>query len=190
MSERILPLLIFVNMLFVWSFFGFIMETAFSLAVNHRLENRKTTALLPLCPVYGFGAIAMQIVLVPFRSYPLAVMILGLAVGTAVEYLYGLTVLGAYHVLLWDYGDLKHSFRRLITPIFSFMWCGLSLVYVYLISPVITPLIAAFPTFVSIFIIIVMSADFAATLFMLNRIKHGESPEKWLCPVMKALSRR
>ena len=169
---------------FVYSFFGCVLETAFALAVNRRFEIRKTTRFLPFCPVYGCGALMMYYMLTPFTAYPLIVVMLGTVIGTTVEYVYGYVTYKLYNVLLWDYAEEKHHYNRLITPIFSAMWAVLSPVFIYIISPSVTPLIAAFPEYISYILLFLLVFDTAATFNMLGNIRRGALPESFLCPIM------
>ena len=161
------------------------LETVFALLVYRRLEIRKTTRFLPFCPVYGCGALAMHYMLTPFYNYPLIVVILGMIIGTTVEYVYGCITYKLYRVLLWDYAEEKHHYNRLITPMFSALWAMLAPLFIYIVSPTVTPLIAAFPDYISYILLILLTIDIAATLNMLHNIRKGDSPERYLCPVMK-----
>lgn len=177
-------MLFLTDFFFVYSFLGCILETAFALAVYRRLEIRKTTRFLPFCPVYGFGALALYYMLTPFYDYPLAVVVLGTVIGTTVEYVYGYVTLKLYNVLLWDYNEEKHHYNRLITPVFTCLWAVLCPAFIYIISPAVTPLIAAFPKYISYILLFLLIFDAIATFNMLSRIRRGASPESYLCPVM------
>lgn len=163
------------------------LETAFALIVYRRFEIRKTTRFLPFCPVYGCGALALYFMLMPFYNYPLIVVILGMIIGTTVEYVYGYATYKLYHVLLWDYAEEKHHFNRLITPIFTALWAVLCPLFIYIISPTVTPLIAAFPDYISYILLFLLIFDAAATFQMLGKIRSGADPESYLCPVMKKI---
>ena len=41
----------------IYSFFGFLLEVAFARAIGHPKRDRKCFLLLPMCPVYGLGAL-------------------------------------------------------------------------------------------------------------------------------------
>ncbi|MEE1019597.1 MAG: putative ABC transporter permease [Acutalibacteraceae bacterium] len=178
-------MLFITDFFFVYSFFGCVLETAFSLIVYRRLEIRKTTRFLPFCPVYGCGALALYYMLTPFNNYPIIVVILGTVIGTTVEYVYGYVTLKLYRVLLWDYKEEKRHYNRLITPIFTALWAALAPVFVYVISPTVTPLIAAFPEYISYILLFLLIFDTAATIKMLSKIRDGDAPESYLCPVIK-----
>lgn len=178
-------MLFIFNYLFVFSFLGFIIETAFSLIMKHHLEIRKTTRFLPFCTVYGFGAIAMYYALAPFYSYPIIVALLGIIIGTTIEYIYGHFALVLFKVRVWDYSHERRHYKRLIAPIFSIFWCILSLIFIYVVSPIISPLIALFPTYISLTLLLLMIIDGIFTINMFIRIKNGENPERFYCPAMK-----
>ena len=43
----------------IYSFCGFLLEVAFARAIRHPKRDRKCLLLLPLCPVYGLGMLAV-----------------------------------------------------------------------------------------------------------------------------------
>ncbi len=170
---------------FVYSFFGCIIETAFSLITAGKLMIRKTTRFLPFCPVYGIGAVVLYYALTPFYSHPLIVALLGIIIGSTVEYLYGHLTLALFNVRVWDYTLEKHHCKRLISLRFSFFWAILSLIFIYYLAPITIPLIYDFPEWLSLIMLFMTVFDTVLTVKMLNSIKNGADPNDFQCPVLK-----
>lgn len=150
-----------------------------------KIMNRKTTRFLPFCPVYGIGTTVFYFTLTPFYDYPIAVAILGIIVGTTIEYIFGKTILDLFHVYVWDYKSLKSNYNRLIAPYFSLIWCVLSLIFIYAVSPFITPIIYRFSDSASYILLAVMTVDALFSIDMLIAIGNGENSDKYMCPVLK-----
>ena len=70
---------------FVWySFCGFLLETAYARLTGGG-GSRKCLRVLPLCPVYGAGALAILALPVGVQGRPWALFLLGGLVATGVE---------------------------------------------------------------------------------------------------------
>ena len=172
--------LFYFNLFFVYSFIGFIIETAFAYTVRGVIENRKTMRFLPLCPVYGIGALTLQVFIVDFAESVLLVLFFGVCAGTLVEYLYGLFCLKVFHVMLWDYRTEKHNLQGLICPRFAVFWCVLSVLYVYFFAPAMNAYLYNFSPFVTAVLMILFTSDLVMTIVMLKNKTFSI-----YCPVIK-----
>ena len=74
----------------IYSFLGFLTEVAFARLTRNPKRDRKCRYFLPLCPVYGLGAIAILLLPEPVRQNPLLLFPCSAVVCTAVEYGTGL----------------------------------------------------------------------------------------------------
>ena len=71
----------------IYSFLGFLVEVVYVRVVGGAKRDRKCRLLLPICPVYGLGALAV-LALPPFvQARPLLLLPAAGAACTAVEYL-------------------------------------------------------------------------------------------------------
>ena len=69
----------------IYSFGGYLVERAFAAATRAERRERKCFLLLPLCPVYGLGMLAVLALPPSWRQGPW-LMVSGAAAATAVEY--------------------------------------------------------------------------------------------------------
>ncbi len=76
--------LIFWQFLF-FSFCGFLIEVAFARLTHSPKPDRKCHLLLPVCPVYGLGALAVLALPASVKASPALLYLLGGMVCTLVE---------------------------------------------------------------------------------------------------------
>ncbi len=142
----------------IYSFFGFLLEVAFARAIGHPKRDRKCFLLLPMCPVYGLGALLI-LWLAPAARGILWVMVIGTLAATAAELLMGLFYRYVLEVEFWDYSDMRGNLMGLVCPMFSLFWSILSLGLVYLVHPLVARLIAAIPGWLGPAALILLVAD-------------------------------
>ena len=172
--------------LFTYSFIGFVLEIIFALVVRQRLENRKTMLILPLCPVYGVGALMLSAVLQPFKGSILAVILLGAITGTVAEYIYGYLATAIFNVTIWDYSKVTANYKGIISLPFVAIWGILSLLFIYIVHPIINPILLNFPYQITTFLFILFLIDTFFTVKMLIKIGKGKNDGDYYdCPVIK-----
>ncbi len=142
----------------LYSFLGFLLEVAFARVVNHPKKDRKCFLLLPLCPVYGVGAIFIHW-LAGLGEGPLWVMAAGFAGATAAELGMGLFYRYLLGVDFWDYRDQAFNLNGLVCLRFSLYWSGLALLLVYGADPLILALIERIPVWLDIPAAVLLGAD-------------------------------
>lgn len=76
----------FFSTFFLYSFLGFLIEVAYTRLCHHPKQDRKCLLFLPLCPVYGLGALAVLSLPALLLRRPLLVFLAGALVATLVEY--------------------------------------------------------------------------------------------------------
>lgn len=152
----------------LYSFLGFLLEVAFARVIDHPKKDRKCLLLLPLCPVYGLGAILIHL-LAGLRSGPAWVMAAGAVGATAAELALGCFYRYALGVEFWDYSGLRWNLGGLVCPQFSLCWAVLALALVYGADPLAAPLLAAIPGWLGPPAAILLAADLAVSAVALRR---------------------
>ena len=89
-----------------YSFLGFLLEVAFARLTGAAKRDRKCFMLLPLCPVYGLGALAILSLPRPVMENGLLLILVGGAAATAVEYVMAAFYEKILGVSFWDYSGL------------------------------------------------------------------------------------
>ena len=152
----------------LYSFLGFLLEVAFARVTDHPKKDRKCFLLLPLCPVYGVGAMLIHW-LAGLGEGPLWVMAAGfLGAGTA-ELGMGLFYRHVLGVDFWDYSDQPFNLYGLVCLRFCLYWTVLALGLVYLIDPLFFPLLERIPLRLVPPAAVLLGADGAVSAFALRR---------------------
>lgn len=151
-----------------YSFIGFLLETAFGLAVGGR-PDRKGLLVLPLCPVYGLGACFILLLPGWVTARPWALFLAGGAAATATEYVTALYHEKALGVSFWNYDGLPGSLQGKVCLPFSLAWGTLSLVLVYWLQPILSPVLAGIPGPVGWMALVTLLTDSLLTAFLLRR---------------------
>lgn len=141
----------------LYSFLGFLLERAFAAATRAEHQARRCFLLLPLCPVYGLGMLA---VLALPRELPFwALALWGGLAATAVEY----GVHWAYETLLgvrfWDYSQAPWNLRGRVCLPFTLAWAPLTAAAVRWVQPWAEALAERVPPGVTWVCLLVFSAD-------------------------------
>ena len=108
----------YVSYFFIYSFMGWIFEVIITLFQTMEFENRGYL-VLPLLPVYGFGALLISLIFKNDDYQWIHVAVVGGIVATALEFVtsYGLEKI--LNIALWDYGSLKYNFQGRIALLSS-----------------------------------------------------------------------
>ena len=142
----------------IYSFLGFLLERAFAAATHAPRQGRRCFLLLPLCPVYGLGMLAVLALPPAWREGPWLILSGGLA-ATAVEY----AVHWAYErflgVRLWDYARVRGNLRGRVCVPFSLAWGVLTAAAVWWVQPGVEALAGAIPAGVTYLCLLLFSAD-------------------------------
>lgn len=129
---------------FIYAFMGWMTEVVFAALRSHTLVNRGFLNG-PVCPVYGFGMVAMLVLLGIHAKSPLVVFAVGVIVPTLVELIAGALLYGLFHARWWDYSDKKFNIGGFICLQFSLAWGAASIFMVMVLHPPIARLVAAIP---------------------------------------------
>lgn len=129
----------------IYSFLGFLLEVVYARLTHSGKPDRKCFLLLPLCPVYGLGALAILTAAQFLYHRPLLLAVVGGGAATAVEYLMDLFYEKVLGVSFWDYSDLPLNINGRVCLPFSLAWGVLALGLVYLLHPWMEALTAYIP---------------------------------------------
>lgn len=130
----------------IYSFLGFLLEVFFARITRAPKQDRKCLLLLPLCPVYGIGALLI-VSLPPFiRRHGVLLLVLGALAATAAEYFMDVFYEKVLKIRFWDYSALPGNLNGRVCLPFSAVWGLLSLALVYWVHPAVTRWAARIPT--------------------------------------------
>ena len=157
---------------------GFILEVLFARATHAAKQDRKCFLLLPLCPVYGLGALGILAAASLLHRDPLLMALAGGGVATAAEYLMGLFYERVLGVAFWDYSHLPMNVGGKVCLPFTLIWSVLALGLVYAVHPWISVLTARIPAVLTPAVLIFTLTDGLISLYLLKTTGHTDSL-KW-----------
>lgn len=158
----------------IYSFLGYLLEKVFAKVTHARQQGRKGFLLLPLCPVYGLGMVAVLMLPEQCRSGGWLILWGGLT-ATAVEY----AVHWGYDTLLgvrfWDYSRVLGNLRGRVCLPFTLIWGALTALAVRWIQPMAELLAERTIPEVTFLCLMVFAADALCSLRVLQVEKNPEA---------------
>ena len=152
-----------------YSFCGFLLEVAFARLTHSPKPDRKCHLLLPVCPVYGVGALGILLLPSWVKGSPILLFLGGALVCTAAEWGLSWFYEKAAGVAFWNYRRLPWNLGGRVCLLFSGFWGLLSLPLVYAVQPWLGAWAAGVPAAVTIPAALFYLVDAATSLFLLRR---------------------
>lgn len=140
---------------FIGCFVGVVIEVLFCIFVTeHRYESRQGVIYGPFNPVYGFGAVAMTLVLYLFRKKSETwIFLVGAIIGALFETLCSVYQEYFLGTVSWDYTGSKYSLMGGRTDlVFAIFWGILAVVWIKFIYPFMSKWIEKIPNNIGIVI--------------------------------------
>lgn len=159
----------------IYSFLGFLLEVGFARLVRAKKRDRKCFVLLPLCPVYGLGALAILLLPQAVRNSGLLLVLLGGLAATVVEYLMAVFYEKGLGVSFWDYSSLRFHLQGRVCPVFSLFWGLLAVVLVRKVHPPIAAAAAGIPLALTAAVMVLLAADSVYTAVVLRETGDTDS---------------
>ena len=121
---------------FFCSMLGWLMEVTCKLFQFHRFINRGFL-IGPYCPIYGFGAVFVTLLLSGFSDHPVAVFLLAMLVCGTLEYVTSYVMEKLFHARWWDYSQRKFNLNGRVCANTLIPFGLLGLVMVYFLKPLV-----------------------------------------------------
>ena len=166
----------YINCFFVYSFLGFLFETVLALVTKQNFNSGILYG--PITPIYGIGVILiltishyffMNLPLPRWRETVIVFFIL-IAALTLLEWFGGILIEKLFGVVFWDYSNLPFHIGHYIALEISLVWGFLSIILIYVIKPIINPLVESIPYPVTVVFIVLGIVDLIATVLHLKGI--------------------
>lgn len=135
------------NWFYIYSFLGWLWETCYVSVRKGKLINRGFING-PLCTIYGCGALAVYLILLPVSGDLLLLFVGGVVVATALEYVTAALMENIFHTSWWDYSDKKFNFQGRICLGVSLGWGVLTVLLFRVLHPLVEKLVALYPVYV------------------------------------------
>ena len=119
---------------FLFSFFGWLMETIYSFIVLGHFTNRGFL-YGPLCPIYGYGGLILIIFLAKYKNSPLKLFTYSVIIFSIFEYLVSYVLEVLFHSFWWDYTNDFLNLNGRISIFYSLAWGIISIVFIGYLYP-------------------------------------------------------
>ena len=137
---------------FVYGCVGWGVEVAFAAVTTRQLVNRGFLNG-PICPIYGFGMVAlvtvMQLLPKPEQTgedvNTVLVFFVGMFITTLIELVGGWVLFKLFHTRWWDYSMYRFNLGGYICPQFSLLWGLGSVLMVKVVHPLVAGLSMPLP---------------------------------------------
>lgn len=164
----------YLNLFFVNSFFGFLLESTLKIFVFHGMNNG--ILLGPWIPVYGFGSVIVvflyKFIFDRVKSSNLwKTVVLFFCVFvllTLLEWLGGVIIEGIFHKEFWSYRSQKYNIGPYISLGMSLLWGIVSIFFVYVVLPLENKIIKKIPRLLSISLVILILIDCFITYLLFS----------------------
>ena len=150
---------------FIYAFLGWCTEVAFAAFKEHRFVNRGFLNG-PICPVYGFGVVAVIHFLTPLRSNLLLLYLGSAILVTAIEWLTGFILEKVFHNKWWDYSNMPLNLNGYVCLLFSLIWGVFCVFIVDVFHPLIDTLLSHIPFLVGIILVCILVIAGLADLYV------------------------
>lgn len=117
---------------YIYCFFGWIIESIYVSVCTGNWVNRGFMRG-PVISIYGTGAIIILFAVIPFRTSPILVFIIGTIAASVLEFVTGFVMERIYKVRYWDYSDKPFNLCGYICLFNSLCWGVLSILLIYLV---------------------------------------------------------
>ena len=158
----------------IYSFLGWLMEV---LLVS--FQQRKITArgflIGPWCPIYGFGALFVTLLLKKYYEDPIVLFIMSFLLGTILEYITSYLMEKMFKARWWDYTNHKFHINGRVSLTTSLGFGLLGVILVYVFNPFFLKIISNIPNIlfntIMIIILLIFISDVIISFKIITNIK-------------------
>jgi len=129
----------------IYSFLGYLLEKIFAVLTHAKKTVRKCFFLLPLCPVYGLGVLAVLALPPILTDHWIKLALWGSLAATAVEYAVHWWYEAVFEVKFWDYADVTGNLQGRVCLPFSIAWGVLLAAFLPWLQPWLAELTVGIP---------------------------------------------
>lgn len=163
----------YLDMFFICSFLGYIIETFLKTFVFHGMNNGILFG--PWIPIYGLGAVIIVFITdyifkeTKYKRWTKIFLtaIISVVVLTVMEWVAGNLIEVLTGKIFWDYSRLKFNFGHYIALEISLVWLIFIFIFMYVIRPLIDKFIKKIPTWLTMLALILFIIDIIVTCFLI-----------------------
>ncbi len=151
---------------FIYGFAGWCVEVIFH-AANKGIFINRGFLIGPICPIYGYGLVAVILILSPIKDNVFLVYVGSVVICSVFELIVGWAAEKFMHTRLWDYSDNAFNIGGYVCLKFSLLWGVGCICILYIFHPMALKLvyiIEAIPRTHGHILLIILSAMFLSDL--------------------------
>lgn len=173
---------IYILLFFTYAILGWLMEVGCKLVETKKFINRGFL-IGPYCPIYGWGAIIITLLLNKYLADPIALFIMAIVICSIIEYATSYFMEKIYHARWWDYSRRKYNINGRICLETMIPFGILGVLIMYFANPFFTGIYEKIPenalTVICFFLVIVFLIDNIISSHIISTIKvEGIKAEK------------
>ena len=118
----------------IYAFIGWLLETFYALFTLGHFTNRGFL-YGPICPIYGFGAIILILLLQIYKSNSFKLFFYSAIIFSIFEYIVGFALDALFAAKWWDYTNDFMNLNGRISIFYSFAWGIIAILFINHIHP-------------------------------------------------------
>lgn len=126
----------------------------------------------PFTPIYGIGAILIILISkyifkkVKFNKFidTILIFIMTTLILSIIEFIGGILIEKLFGIIFWDYSGNKYSLGKYVCLEMSLLWGLMSIIFIYIIKPILDLFVKKIPNIVTIIFIIYFIIDLTITI--------------------------
>lgn len=148
----------------IYSVIGYILEVL-EVSLKKKKVTNRGFLFGPVCPIYGFGGVAMCLASDPFKDSPILVFLISMATCTVIEYITSFLMEKLFRIRWWDYSNTPYNLNGRVCLQASLAFGALGMLFVYYLHPFFLSILDIFPN-----IVIWIATGLAAAAFLTDTI--------------------
>ena len=159
----------------MYAFLGWSLEVICKLIEKKKFVNRGFL-VGPICPIYGFGAISITVLLDKYKDDVIILFIMAMVIASVLEYFTSYIMEKLFNARWWDYSTRKFNIngRICLETLIPFGILGLLITYV--VNPFFLSIIYKLSDIsiyiLSVILIVVFVSDLILSYKVINNVKH------------------
>ena len=153
----------------LYSFGGYLLEKSFAFATAAPQQVRKCQLLLPLCPVYGLGMLAVLALPRAWTDTAWKLGVVGALTVTAVEFAVHWLYERLLGVRFWDYSPVRGEVAGRVCLPFTAIWGVLIVGAVTFLHPWVVALAVRMPPWLTYALLLTLTVDVFFSALVLRR---------------------
>ncbi|WP_207649468.1 putative ABC transporter permease [Anaeromicropila populeti] len=126
----------------IYSFMGWLYESVLCSITGGKLTNRGFLTG-PICPIYGFGAVAVLVMFYPFPMKFYLLFLFSAVITTTIEYITSVLLEKIFHTRWWDYTEQKLNIKGRVCILGTIVFGTFSVLLVKIVHPFIIEVTSA-----------------------------------------------